>query len=1008
MQKTSGNSLRTFRPSHSSGARFLPLLALVLLVLGLRPAPVLAQAPNVAYSGPITINSGGTYSGNFRSTDSNTPVIRINTPDPVIIENSILVGAGDIIWANNGGANLTIRNNQAYGLTPTVDNRGRGRFLAASGARNLNVTGNYLEHTTGFTIYQWSGDGSPSQTVTILRNKVKNIDGRQRNGGFTMSNFVGLNTVRNVGNIEIAWNQVINEPDLSSVEDNINFYNSGGTSSSPARVHDNYVQGAYPLPATDGTFSGTGFTTDGDGSSASTTAAFIQAYNNQFISTCNAAMNIAAGHDIRFYNNRMVTSGMLPDGRRLNGTYAATAIFNAYQQPASVMYNNSVDNNTIGFVKWGYSSPYQDRHDLSSGACANCPSNTHLPNPITVQTEQNEYVLWTQKLSQNGITLGVGGSGGSTPTSPTPAPAPAPAPTAPTTGSGNTGSTPMAGPAGYSFFRGLNVNGAAVTLDGHAWEAAAGAANVTVNGTALTAPTVGITPNTEAARADMIRSFVYSRNVTASIGGVANGTYAVYLYLWEDNAAETYDIQVQGQTVRAGFNSGAAGSWQRVGPFTANVTGGSISLATSGGDANLSGIEIWKQNAAANQAPTVTLTAGVGSLTVNTALTLTATAADADGSVSKVEFFSGATKIGEDTSAPYTLSYSPTATGTLTLTARATDNAGATTNSAAVSVTVAAAPSPGGSTPMTGPSGATFYRGINVGGAAVTLDGNAWEAGTAANVSLTGMVFSNPSTALNPATDAARASMIADAVGGNTVGATLSSVPNGTYSVYAYIWEDNAPETTNLVLNGTTVRSGLNTGAAGTWQRVGPFQVNVTGGSIAFSTSGGHPNLSGLEVWKRTTTTTPTPTRTLFRAVNLNGAATTIDGISYETGTTARNITTNGGKLVASAVNPNPATDANRTSMLRSFVWGRNLNLTVSSVPNGTYEVAYYVFEDNAAETVSATVNGQAVLTNYSTGSAGTWRKTTPVTVTVTNGQITLQSSGGYLNVSGLEIFRIQ
>ncbi|RIY04050.1 Ig-like domain-containing protein, partial [Hymenobacter rubripertinctus] len=110
----------------------------------------------------------------------------------------------------------------------------------------------------------------------------------------------------------------------------------------------------------------------------------------------------------------------------------------------------------------------------------------------------------------------------------------------------------------------------------------------------------------------------------------------------------------------------------------------------SGGHPNLSGVEVWKHAAAANQAPTVSLAAASNSVTVNTALALTATAADADGSVSKVEFFSGATKLGEDTSAPYTLSFSPAAAGPLSLTARATDNAGATTTSAAISVTVTA------------------------------------------------------------------------------------------------------------------------------------------------------------------------------------------------------------------------------------------------------------------------------------------------------------------------------
>jgi hypothetical protein len=67
---------------------------------------------------------------------------------------------------------------------------------------------------------------------------------------------------------------------------------------------------------------------------------------------------------------------------------------------------------------------------------------------------------------------------------------------------------------------------------------------------------------------------------------------------------------------------------------------------------------------------------------------LAATATDADGSIAKVEFFNGTTKIGEDLTAPYTYSWVGVAAGTYSLTATATDNLSSATTSAAVSVTV--------------------------------------------------------------------------------------------------------------------------------------------------------------------------------------------------------------------------------------------------------------------------------------------------------------------------------
>ncbi|MGH7957643.1 MAG: Ig-like domain-containing protein, partial [Opitutaceae bacterium] len=90
-------------------------------------------------------------------------------------------------------------------------------------------------------------------------------------------------------------------------------------------------------------------------------------------------------------------------------------------------------------------------------------------------------------------------------------------------------------------------------------------------------------------------------------------------------------------------------------------------------------------------APTIALTspANNSSLATNTAFTLNASAADTDGTVAKVEFFVGTTKLGEDFSAPYTFNVSAgLSLGAHTLTAKATDSSGLTTTSAPVGITI--------------------------------------------------------------------------------------------------------------------------------------------------------------------------------------------------------------------------------------------------------------------------------------------------------------------------------
>jgi chitinase len=67
---------------------------------------------------------------------------------------------------------------------------------------------------------------------------------------------------------------------------------------------------------------------------------------------------------------------------------------------------------------------------------------------------------------------------------------------------------------------------------------------------------------------------------------------------------------------------------------------------------------------------------------------LTATASDSDGSIAKVEFYSGTTLLGTDTSAPYSFTWSSVAAGSYSLTAVGYDNLGLKSTSTARTITV--------------------------------------------------------------------------------------------------------------------------------------------------------------------------------------------------------------------------------------------------------------------------------------------------------------------------------
>jgi large repetitive protein len=93
---------------------------------------------------------------------------------------------------------------------------------------------------------------------------------------------------------------------------------------------------------------------------------------------------------------------------------------------------------------------------------------------------------------------------------------------------------------------------------------------------------------------------------------------------------------------------------------------------------------------ATGASPTVSLTAPADGATfaIGANITLTATAADADGTITKVEFYNGTTKLGQATTSPYSFTWTSVPEGNYTITAVATDNSGNATTSTAISITV--------------------------------------------------------------------------------------------------------------------------------------------------------------------------------------------------------------------------------------------------------------------------------------------------------------------------------
>ncbi|BDI32485.1 hypothetical protein CCAX7_45360 [Capsulimonas corticalis] len=400
-------------------------LIAVIAILGFTGGAVSAQTLTITDS-----NYGnGVFSGTYVGTNSQ-PAITIATSKPVTIINSVVSGPGDLIYSYYASnPNITIMNTLGTGTYPGGTGQYKGRFVKIDGPEGVTIEHCTLESTGGIYLDDYKGDTSANQTIRIRYNKVHNIDGRKTdgNGGYRNGNtnndffraqFVQLNHIGNngpVNGIEIAWNEVVNDPYNSRVEDNINIGGGGsGTSGSPMQIHDNYIQGAYPaLPGAQyqQTFSGGGILlSDGGGGGAS----WVQAHDNIVVGTTNYGVQINGGSNCAYWNNRIVASGFLPSGEKIwamnRGGILDQGNNNIAHQPGNVNVGN-----VIGWV-WPAGT-------INNGGSTGARGDAYFPeNPDdynhqtwwtpndgahpTISDEANEYNGWTQRLNNNNVFVG--------------------------------------------------------------------------------------------------------------------------------------------------------------------------------------------------------------------------------------------------------------------------------------------------------------------------------------------------------------------------------------------------------------------------------------------------------------------------------------------------------------------------------------------------------------------------------------------------------------------------
>jgi hypothetical protein len=149
-------------------------------------------------------------------------------------------------------------------------------------------------------------------------------------------------------------------------------------------------------------------------------------------------------------------------------------------------------------------------------------------------------------------------------------------------------------------------------------------------------------------------------------------------------------------------------------------------------------------NRVVNDPPSVNLTAPANgtSYLQGANIDMAATAADANGSISKVEFYQGTTKIGEDATAPYSIAWTGAAIGSYALYAKAIDNGGASSWTDSIHITVTNPPASLRNWTVTGNNIANTNTGfVSIGAFPTTLPGD-----TAIKLAVKGTIYARKLT----------------------------------------------------------------------------------------------------------------------------------------------------------------------------------------------------------------------------------------------------------------------
>lgn len=419
----------------------------------------------------------------FKSTSWETPAVYLDTDRMVVFERCDFWhrGSGLANWLNSStykrGARVRLVNCRFFELpsretdSPELTKKAPGKAVKLVYLNHFEMENCEVYGSSGVLVDR-AEDPQGIATVRVRCNKWRGVNGNYRDvvPGKRKESSAGASLIQvmklyRLRHSEIGWNDFYSVPGRHGIEDIINVYNAGGyykgswrqalssPNSDPLLIHHNFLRGAHPYPVNDSSSSGSSIICDGNGRENNSQVEgephmwphLVYAFANYCLDSNNAGTNIASGWGNKFWDNRLLSAGMLPAGtpypeyhtdgegkkvvwrkyeqeQPFHYNASAMAIFDfvkrgaAYTEntPKEMMATNSMQGQRVGWRKWKSNSTYNgkmytDRLDLTENEFARQIVHTvhETDGPITLVDLDFAYHQWLVKVQLVGNRIGV-------------------------------------------------------------------------------------------------------------------------------------------------------------------------------------------------------------------------------------------------------------------------------------------------------------------------------------------------------------------------------------------------------------------------------------------------------------------------------------------------------------------------------------------------------------------------------------------------------------------------